>query len=113
MEPLRYATYEFSIIKNLRISTSGNVPINFDSLIDDMSSLTLIVNNIQSLQNINSPHSNLDTVPNSLISRKVIFVKELKLASKLTNIFDERDDSNKEKDNEPLQIIKKEKNQQE
>ena len=101
--------YGYSIIKNLYIFAGGSVPMDSDSLADMLSleDATHIINNLQGLQHLDSLHSNFEIVSNSLTSKKSRFAKELKLTSKWTNIFDERDDSNTDKDDKSVQTTRK------
>ncbi|KOM56438.1 hypothetical protein LR48_Vigan10g233000 [Vigna angularis] len=98
----------YSIVKNLDVSIGSGVLMDSDSLAN-MSSLedvTLIVNNLQGLQYLNSSYSNSKIFPNSLTSKEAHFVEELKLTSKLTNMLDEKDDSITH-DDKPVQTTKK------
>ena len=76
----------------------------------DMSFLedvTLIVNSLQGLQQLHSPNSSFEEIPNSLMSKEACFAKALKLASKQDNMLHKGEDSNTEEDNESIQTTRK------
>ena len=104
-----YVMHGSSIAKNLNVSTGGGLSVDFDSLVD-MSSLqdvTPIVDNLQALQNLDSPHCSSEADLNSSMPKKARFVEELKIVSKWTNMLDEREYSNFDEDDESVQTIRK------
>jgi len=91
-----------SLVKNL----DGVVLVEYDFLADVffLEDVTLVVNRVQQLD---LTRSSLTTIPNLLTSKETRFVDELKITTKWDNMFDERKDSNTEKNDDPIQTTKK------
>lgn len=72
--------YGSFIVKNINVSTSGGVLVNYDSLVD-MSSLediTPIIDILQALQHLDSPYYSFEIVHNVLTFKEIRFYKKIK-----------------------------------
>lgn len=96
---------EYSLVKNL----DGGLPTKYNSLVcmSHLEDVFIIGNSLQGLQQLDSTHCSSMTITSPLTSKETRFVEGLKIASKRTNMFNERKDSNTKDDDKSVQTTRK------
>jgi len=69
------------VVQNLDVSIGCGVPMDFDSLanLPSLEDVPPIIDGLQALQHLDSPHCSSEAVLNLLTSKKAYFVDELKI----------------------------------